>query len=142
LVFDTAKYLTFAHVGKQKVFVPTYVEMSGASTLQAQKDALKADVRDLELRMKELERVEQTYEKEFLDKKHYPANRGFLYKLGLHSLQDFTIAAFILSYVFFAIVMILYAMMVSTSKFTTFFIMLITMIVIGLLFGLALIRFG
>jgi hypothetical protein len=116
--------------------------MSGASTLQAQKDALTADVRDLKLRMKELERVEQTYEKEYLDKKHYPANRGILYKLGLHSIQDFTIAAFIISYVFFAIVMILYATMISTSKFTTFFIMLVTMIVLGLLFGLALIRFG
>lgn len=116
--------------------------MSGASTLQAQKDALTADVRDLELRMKELERVEQTYEKEYLDKKHYPAKKGLLYRLGLHSVQDFTIAAFCMSYLFFAIVMILYAMIVSTSKFTTFFIMLFTMIILGLLFGFALIRFG
>lgn len=120
--------------------------MSGGTgttpTLQAQKDALKVDVRDLQLQMKELERVEQTYEKEYLDKKHYPANKGFLYKLGLHSVQDFTIATFLMSYLFFAIVMILYAMKISNSKFTTFFIMLISMIVLGLLFGFALIRLG
>ena len=111
-------------------------------TLQAQKSALETEVRDLQLQMKELERVEQTYEKEYLDKKNYPADKGLFYKLGLHSVQDFTIAVFCVSYVFFAVVMILYGTMVSNTKFTTFFIMFLVMIVIGLLFGFALIRYG
>lgn len=111
-------------------------------TLQAQKSALETEVRDLQLQMKELERVEQTYEKEYLDKKNYPADKGLFYKLGLHSVQDFTIAVFCVSYVFFAVVMILYGTMVSNTKFTTFFIMFLVMIVLGLLFGFALIRYG
>ena len=116
--------------------------MSGASDLQAQKNTLETEVRDLQLRMKELERVEQTYEKEYLDKKQHPANKGILYHIGLHTAQDFTIALFCISYLFFSCVMIMYATIFSTSKFITFFITTIVMVVIAQIFGIMLITYG
>lgn len=106
--------------------------------LAGQQGALSAEVHDLNLRMKELDRVEQTYEKEYLDNRDHPAKKSKQFG----SVQDFTLAAFCFSYIFFSIVFILYAMMHSQSKFSTFVGALTMCGLVGTLIVTAIIRFG
>lgn len=112
--------------------------ITNTQALASQESTLTTEVRDLSLQMKELDRVEQTYDQEYLEKKHHPAKKSMKFT----SVQEFTLAAFYISYLFFSLVFIMYAMNKSTSPLFTLFVSFGVFFILGTGITAAIMRFG
>jgi hypothetical protein len=77
---------------------------------------LTSDARDNVHRLNELNQLDETYTKTYLDFKENPPSGGIFAKHGLRTTQDWVIALFYLSLVVFSIVILLYAFVKSTQK--------------------------
>jgi hypothetical protein len=81
-----------------------------------QQTKLTNAARDSVHRLNELNQLDETYTKTYLDFKENPPSGGIFAKHGLRTTQDWVIALFYLSLVVFSIVILLYAFVKSTQK--------------------------
>jgi hypothetical protein len=70
--------------------------------------------------LKMLQIAEQTYTQEYLDRKNSPHHGGFFKRMGLGSVQNWSITVFFISYVFLFIVLLYTSMAYSREKLKMF----------------------
>ena len=75
---------------------------------------------DREQILGELNRMEETYDTEFVERRASPAGNPALKILGLNTTQDKVIAFFYFAYVLFSVAVIWYFLRVSTQKIRAF----------------------
>jgi len=83
-----------------------YVYLSKVASIQpyvSEHGTLKTEESDINRKLQELDRIEDTYDREFLDRKNNTKKVGLVSKLGLVTTQDWVLALFFLSYVIFTI---------------------------------------
>lgn len=85
-----------------------------------QRVVLQEKERDREQILGELNRMEETYDTEFLERKASPAVNPAMRILGLNTTQDKAVAFFYFAYVLFSVAVILYFLRVSTQKIRAF----------------------
>lgn len=92
--------------------------MQSSSNNSISTDSVELDkqVQDLNLQLQKLNRQEETYDREFLDRKNNPPERGLFYKVGLRTTEDWVIAYFLFSYTIFFLLGLTYVLMYSTKK--------------------------
>jgi hypothetical protein len=93
--------------------------IASASTMQPALDnqaQLHEQVRDAAHRLKELNQLDETYTQTYLNFKASPPKKGFFYRYGLYTVQDWTLAMFYLSYVVFSIIILLFTFTKSYQK--------------------------
>ncbi len=84
-----------------------------------------------ESRLSELNRLTSTYEQEFLDRKRTPKAKSFFGKMGLLSVQDWSIALFYFSYVLFCIMIFVLVMVHTTQRLRAGVILFVLFLIIG-----------
>jgi hypothetical protein len=92
------------------------IQNASISSYLNESDSLDKQLQKLNLQLQELTRQEETYDREFLDRKQNPPNRGIFYKVGLRTTEDWVIAYFFFSYMMFVIVLLTYVLIYSTKK--------------------------
>ena len=92
------------------------MQTSSSNTVLSDSTELDRQVQDLNLQIQKLNRQEETYDREFLDRKNNPAERGLFYKIGLRTTEDWVIAYFLFSYLIFFLLALLYVLIYSTKK--------------------------
>ena len=110
------------------------------SGLLAQKDALEAKVRGQQKLLQEVSRIEETYDKDYLDRKRAGPRTSAFGKIGMANTQDWAIFLYFLSYGLFSAAILVYATYLSTRKIATFLFFGILMLIFGL-FSLLMIRY-
>ena len=73
-------------------------------------------IQALNLQLQDLDRQEQTYDREFLDRKNNPPKKGYLYRMGLRTTEDFVFAYFLFSYFFFFFILLIIVQLYSTTR--------------------------
>jgi len=81
-----------------------------------QRNHVGSSLRDKQHRLNELNQLDETYTKTYLDFKENPVKGGIFYKFGLRTTQDWTIAFFYLSFIVFSVVILLYTFVTSVQK--------------------------
>ena len=102
--------------GVQSSFDNYIAAKNNVQPLLEQKSKLENDARDRVHRLNELNQLDETYTKTYLDFKENPPSGGIFAKYGLRSTQDWVIALFYLSLVVFSIIILLYTFVKSTKK--------------------------
>ena len=94
-------------------------------------------IQGLNLQLQQINRQEETYDREFLDRKSNPSKKGFLYRMGLRTTEDFVFAYFFFSYIIFFFILLVTVQLYSTTK------VFASAIVVGsgLIFGLTALYF-
>ena len=77
---------------------------------------LEGQLRDAIHRLKELNQLDETYTQTYLNFKASPPKGGIFQRYGLHTVQDWTIALFYLSYLVFSVIFLLYIFVNSYQK--------------------------
>jgi hypothetical protein len=77
---------------------------------------LDDQIQKLNLQIQDIERKEQTYDREFLDRKSNPPKKGFFHSIGLRTTEDFVFAYFFFSYLIFFLMMFIIILIYSTRK--------------------------
>ena len=80
----------------------SYVKPNLAS-YQVMYNTLNSELSDINRKLQEFDRIEEVYDREFLDRKTNPPTIGLLSKYGLITTQDWVLAMFFLSYIVFCI---------------------------------------
>ena len=81
-----------------------------------QRGLIEPQVREKQHRLNELNQLDETYTKTYLDFTENPIKGGIFYRYGLRTTQDWTIALFYLSFTIFSIVILLYVFVTSVQK--------------------------
>jgi len=92
--------------------------------------------------LNELNRIEETYDADYLERKATPSQRSIMTLLGLKTTQDKAIALFYLAYVLFSISLTLYIVRLSTKKIIAGSFILVILTGIGILLTLGVINYG
>lgn len=71
---------------------------------------------ELNKQLEDIHRKEQTYDREFLDRRATPPKPGMFDMLGLQTSQDWSIFLLYFSYFFFSIILFLNAILYSSKK--------------------------
>jgi hypothetical protein len=111
-------------------------------TLLEQKANLAVEVRDKEQMLRELNRMEETYDEEFLERKGSPPKTSLTSIAGLHTTQDKAIASFYLAYVLFSLALTVYFIRVSSKKMLAAVFILTVLGVMGALITLGIVYYG
>jgi len=123
-------YLTY------KSNVPFYEESKSTTT------ELQDELNDLNRKKEELERVEQTYDREFLDRINAPPPaKGIFKQFGIVTTQDWVIALFLMAFFSFSICLILLFVVKSEAKLKAFGVALAIIIVLGFMLGLLIFKY-
>lgn len=102
--------------GAQTAFDAYIAAKSNVQPLLDQQAQLLSVARDSVHRLNELNQLDETYTKTYLDFKENPPVGGIFSKYGLRSTQDWVIALFYLSLLVFSVVILLYVFVNSTQK--------------------------
>ena len=125
-----SSYLTY------KQNIPNY-ELTQMETNNLQEQLL-----ELNRQTEELERVEQTYDREFLDRVSAPPlKKGLLQGYGLVTTQDWVMAMFVIAYFTFSMSLILLFVVKSEAKLKAFFVAVSIIIILGTFMGLLIIKY-
>jgi len=89
---------------------------SNVQPLLDQQAVLLPQIRIVQHRLNELNQLDETYTKTYLDFKEKPPMGGIFYKYGLRTTQDWVIALFYLSLIVFTVIILLYVFVKSTQK--------------------------
>lgn len=117
--------------------VPYYNE-SQSTTVE-----LQQNLNEINRKKEELHRVEQTYDREFLDRVNTPPPaKGFFSKFGLVATQDWVMALFFMSYITFSIAISIFIVVRSDSKINAMGIALFIILVLGLMTGLLIFKYA
>lgn len=133
----------------KQLLVTTSTNFQGYITLKAQRQPIidnnikvQSDLHDTEQILNELNRMEETYEEDYLERKAAPSQRSIMTILGLKTTQDKVIALFYLAYVLFSIAFTLYVVRLSTKKIIAGSFILVILTGLGILFTLGIINYG
>jgi hypothetical protein len=77
---------------------------------------LDEQIQELNTKLNEINRQEEVYDREFIDRKSNPRKNGVLYNLGLRTTEDFVLTYFFFSYVIFVLMILITVLMYSTKK--------------------------
>lgn len=77
---------------------------------------LDGQIQELNTKLNEINRQEEVYDREFIDRKTNPRKTGFLYNLGLRTTEDFVLTYFFFSYIVFVLMILITVLMYSTKK--------------------------
>jgi len=126
----TTKYPRFLEIKMQRQ--PDIEGQTKAQEIQREKEQI----------LNELNRIEETYDADYLERKAAPPQRSIMTILGLKTTQDKTIALFYLAYVLFSIAFTLYIIRLSTKKIIAGSFILVILTGIGILLTLGLVNYG
>jgi len=88
----------------QYIFVVYLANLPNMASYKAESTALLEEASELDRQLQEYDRIENAYDREFMDRKNNPVSRGFFTNMGLLTTQDWVLAFFFLSYIIFSIV--------------------------------------
>jgi hypothetical protein len=91
-------------------------QASSSSSYSSESKLLDNQVQDLNLKIQELDRLEQTYDREFLDRKKNPIKKGIFYRLGLRTTEDWVLTYFFFSYIMFIVFLLINILKHSPKK--------------------------
>ena len=91
-------------------------QASSISSYLPESDNLDRQIQKQNLQLQDLTRQEETYDREFLDRKQNPSNTGIFYRIGLRTTEDWVFAYFFFSYMIFVLILLLYVLRHSTKK--------------------------
>jgi len=77
---------------------------------------LDVKIQGLNLELQQIERQEETYNREFLDRRQNAPPKGTLYLMGLRTTEDFVFAYFFFSYFMFFLLLFISVMLYSEKK--------------------------
>ena len=77
---------------------------------------LNNEIKELNLKLHDLDRQQQTYDREFLDRKQNPSTSGIFYRVGLRTTEDWVMAFFFFSYILFVFVCLINVLLYSQTK--------------------------
>lgn len=135
----------------QSLIVTTETNYNSFMELKTQRQPLIEErarladiVADKEKTLRELNRMEETYDAQFMEGFQNPAasKRKITSIAGLHTTQDKVIAFFYLSYILFSIAVTLYFIRISTKKVLAGAFILIILVAVGIMISLGLIYYG
>ena len=133
----------------KQLLVTTSTNFQGYITLKAQRQPIidnnikvQSDLHDTEQILNELNRMEETYEEDYLERKAAPSQRSIMTILGLKTTQDKVIALFYLAYVLFSIAFTLYIVRLSTKKIIAGSFILVILTGLGILLTLGIVNYG
>lgn len=88
------------------------------NTITYTKDSqeLDAKIQGLNLEKQELNRQEETYDREFLDRRASAPPKGILYLMGLRTTEDWVFVYFFFSYFMFFLLLLITVLMYSEKK--------------------------
>jgi hypothetical protein len=115
---------------------------SQRQTIIDQNTQVQATMHDRQQILNELNRMEQTYDEDYLERKAAPPQRSIMTILGLKTTQDKAIALFYLAYVLFSIAFTLYIVRLSTKKIIAGSFILLILTGVGILLTLGLVNYG
>ena len=107
-----------------------------------QNTEVQTELRDKQQILNELNRMEETYDEDYLERKAAPTQRSIMTTLGLKTTQDKAIALFYLAYVLFSIAFTLYIIRLSTKKIIAGSFILVILTGIGILLTLGIVNYG
>jgi len=141
--FDAIATNTQQYLASTTTTFTQYLDLKAQrGTLLEQKGKLSSEVRDKEQMLRELNRMEETYDEEFLERKGNPPKTSLTSIAGLHTTQDKTIAFFYLAYVLFSVALTLYFIRVSTKKMLAALFILTILGVLAALITLGIVYYG
>jgi hypothetical protein len=91
-------------------------QSSNSGSYMADSRNIDNNIQALNLQLQDLDRQEQTYDREFLDRKNNPSKKGFFHKIGLRTTEDFVLAYFFFSYVMFFLILFIMIQFYSTTR--------------------------
>jgi len=77
---------------------------------------LDKEIQGIHLQIQELDRQEQTYDREFMDRKKEPVKTGIFSRIGLRTTEDFVMTYFFFSYLMFFLMVLINVLVYSTKK--------------------------
>jgi hypothetical protein len=77
---------------------------------------LDKEIQGLNLQKQELNRQEETYDREFLDRRAAAPPKGILYLMGLRTTEDWVFAYFFFSYFMFFLLLLITVLIYSEKK--------------------------
>jgi hypothetical protein len=111
----------------------TYTSTSRINQPQTTSDTsdYQGQIAQLNLQIQDLERQQNVYDREFLDRTRNPSKPGMFSRLGLRTTEDWVLAFFFLSYILFFTMILITGLIYSQQK------MFYSSVVVGsgLLFG-------
>ena len=116
----------------QNLYSSYSTQASSISSYLPESDNLDRQIQKQNLQLQDLTRQEETYDREFLDRKQNPSNTGIFYRIGLRTTEDWVFAYFFFSYMIFVLILLLYVLRHSTKKIYA----VATVTGIGILFGI------
>jgi len=103
---------------------------------------LQNELDGLNRKKEELDRVEQTYDREFLDRVNSPPPaKGIFKQFGFVTTQDWVIALFLMAFFSFSICLILFFVVHSEAKLKAFGVAISIIIVLGFMLGLLIFKY-
>lgn len=103
-------------IGLPSMYSIYSTQSSSSSSYSSESDNLDKQIQKLNLQLQELTRQEETYDREFLDRKKNPSNTGIFYRVGLRTTEDWVLAYFFLSYFLFIFTLLIYVLIYSSKK--------------------------
>ena len=103
-------------LGIQYVYGTYLNNLPNITPYQQESETLAIEVSELDRKLQELDRIEEVYDREFIDRKKNPSSFGLLSKVGLQTTQDWVLAFFFLSYIIFSILFIVMIVMGAEKK--------------------------
>jgi hypothetical protein len=96
----------------------TYTSTSRINQPQTASDATdyKNQIAQLNLQIQDLERQQNVYDREFLDRTRNPPKPGMFASLGLRTTEDWVLAFFFLSYILFFTMILITGLIYSQQK--------------------------
>lgn len=91
-------------LGIQYIYATYLHNLPNIAPYQTESDTLALELSEVNRKLQELDRVEEVYDREFLDRKKNPTSFGLFSRYGLQTTQDWVLAYFFLSYVFFSVI--------------------------------------
>jgi hypothetical protein len=106
-------------------------QSSSAASYMNDSTVLDKEIQGIHLQIQELDRQEQTYDREFMDRKKEPAKTGIFSRIGLRTTEDFVMTYFFFSYLMFFLMVLINVLVYSTKK-----VFAVGMVIgVGMLFG-------
>ena len=103
-------------LGIQYVYGTYMNNLPNITPYQQESETLALEVSELDRKLQELDRIEEVYDREFLDRKKNPSSFGLLSKVGLQTTQDWVLAFFFLSYIIFSVLFIVMIVIGAENK--------------------------
>lgn len=119
-------------IGLQYTFVVYTANLPNMAPYKAENSALLEEASELDRKLQEYDRIENAYDREFMDRKNNPVSRGFFTNIGLLTTQDWVLAFFFLSYVIFSIVIFIKIVFKADDKPKASIFVFIITVVLGI----------